>query len=306
MLVRFAAMALLAAPVLAQAPEDGAPPAAPTWTLTTGFRAPESAYYDTASGHVFVSSINGQILEKDGNGYISRLSPDGEMLDEMWVTGLDAPKGLRSDGGTLWVSDIDRVVGIDIASGAVTARVAVEGATFLNDLATGPDGTVYVSDSSQSRIYMVRDGRSSVFVEGAELVEQANGLLVDGGRLVLGTIGPAGGRGRGRGAAAGGHLFAFDLASRERTQVTTEPVGGIDGIEPDGRGGLLVTDVFGRRLLHVAPSGAVRTLVQFDGGGADFGYIAARRLAIVPFLNESRVAAYDLTALLPQVAPVVR
>jgi sugar lactone lactonase YvrE len=297
-------MALLAAPVLAQAPEGGAPPAAPTWTLTTGFRAPESAYHDPASGHVFVSSINGQILEKDGNGYISRLSPDGEMLEEMWVTGLDAPKGMRSTGGTLWVSDIDRVVSIDIASATITARVPVEGAVFLNDLATAPDGTVYVSDSSQSRIYMVRDGRSSVFVEGAEFVEQANGLLVDGSRLVLGTIGPAalagrGGRGRVRGAPAGGHLFAFDLATRERTQLTTEPVGGIDGIEPDGRGGLLVTDVFGRRLLHVAPSGQVRTLVQFDGGGADFGYVPSRRLAIVPFLNEHRVAAYDLTSLLP-------
>jgi len=293
---------LLAAPALAQSPSGGAPPAAPLWTLATGFSAPESAYYDDASGHVFVSSIGGQILEKDGNGYISRLSPEGEVLDAMWVTGLDAPKGLRSVGGTLWVSDIDRVVGIDIGSGEITARVAVEGARFLNDLATAPDGTVYVSDSTLSRIYMVRDGRSSVFVEGAELVEQANGLLVDGSRLILGTIGPAAGargRGRGRGAPAGGHLFAFDLVTRERTQVTTEPVGGIDGIEPDGRGGLLVTDVFGRRLLHVAASGAVRTLVQFGGGGADFGYVPSRRLAVVPFLGENSVAAYDLTSLLP-------
>jgi len=293
-------MALLAAPVLAQAPEDGAPPAAPLWTLTSGFSSPESAYYDPLSGNVFVSSINGQILDKDGNGYISRLSITGELLDQMWVTGLDGPKGLRSVGGTLWVSDIDRVVAIEIATGRITARVPVEGAQFLNDLATAPDGTVYVSDSNQSRIYLVQDGRSSVFVEGAELVEQPNGLLVDGTRLILGTIGPAGGgRGRGRGAQPGGHLFAFDLTTRARTQITTEPVGGIDGIEPDGRGGLLVTDVFGRRLLQVAPSGAVRTLVQFGGGGADFGYVPARRLAIVPFLGDGTVSGYDLASLLP-------
>lgn len=298
-------MALLTVPVLAQAPAGGAPSAAPLWSLDSGFASPESAYHDAVSGHVFVSSINGGILDKDGNGYISRLSPDGELLDAMWVTGLDAPKGMRSAGGTLWVSDVDRVVGIDIATGEIRARVPVEGAQFLNDLATAPDGTVYVSDSAQSRIYMVRDGRSSVFVEGAELVEQPNGLLVDGTRLILGTIGPAappgarGGGGRGRGAPAGGHLFAFDLETRERTQVTTEPVGGIDGIEPDGQGGLLVTDVFGRRLLHVAPSGAVRTIVQFAGGGADFGYIGASRRAIVPFLGEHRVDAFDLADLLP-------
>ena len=59
----------------------------------------------------------------------------------------------------------------------------IEGAQFLNDLATAPDGTVYVSDSTTLRVYQVRDGKSSVFVEGADVVEQPNGLLVDGGRL---------------------------------------------------------------------------------------------------------------------------
>jgi hypothetical protein len=78
--------------------------------------------------------------------------------------------------------------------------------------------------------------------------------------------------------------------------LTTQPVGGIDGIESDGRGGLLLTDVIGQRLLHVAPSGEVRTLAQFTAGGADFGYIVARRLAIVPFLFGNSVSAYDLSA----------
>ena len=64
-----------------------------------------------------MSSINGQILEKDGNGYISRLSPDGKVVSAKWVTGLNAPKGLRSAGGVLWVADIDEVVAIDIGSG---------------------------------------------------------------------------------------------------------------------------------------------------------------------------------------------
>ena len=39
--------------------------------------------------------------------------------------------------------------------------------------------------------YAIKDGKSSVFVEGADVVEQPNGLLVDGSRLILGTIGPA-------------------------------------------------------------------------------------------------------------------
>jgi hypothetical protein len=284
--------------VLAQA---DVPTLTPLWDLKGGFAAPESAYYHAASNSVFVSSINGQILDKDGNGYISRLTPDGQVVSAKWATGLNAPKGLRSVGNTLWVADIDEVVAMDIGSGKVTSRVKVEGATFLNDLATAPDGTIYISDSSGLRIYAVKDGKSSVFVAGADVVEQPNGLLVDGSRVILGTIGPAPTpgappAGRGQGAPRpSGHLFAFDLESKRRTQLTNENVGGIDGIEPDGSGGLLVTDVIGQRLLHVAKSGQVTALAKFTAGGADFGYIGAKRIAVVPFLFENRVAAYDLT-----------
>jgi DNA-binding beta-propeller fold protein YncE len=288
-----AAGLLLAAGALAVEPEQ-------VWQAE-GLDGPESAVLDAGGGVIYVSNVNGEANTADGNGYISKLALEGEILDKQWVTGLNAPKGLRSVGNTLWVADIDEVVGIDIGSGKITSRVKVEGATFLNDLATAPDGTIYTSDSSGLRIYATRDGKSSVFVEGADVVEQPNGLLVDGSRLILGTIGPAPTPGapppgRGQGAPRpSGHLYAFDLKTRQRTQLTTENVGGIDGIEPDGSGGVLVTDVIGQRLLHVAKSGQVRVLAKFTAGGADFGYVSAKRIAVVPFLFENRVTAYDLT-----------
>jgi hypothetical protein len=52
--------------------------------------------------------------------------------------------------------------------------------------------------------------------------------------------------------------------------------------------------VLGQRLLHVARSGQVTVLAKFSAGGADFGYIGTKRIAVVPFLFENRVAAYDL------------
>jgi len=292
--------AALAATLLAQSD----PTLTPVWNLTTGFAAPESAFYDAASNAIFVSSINGQILDKDGNGYISRLSPDGKVVAEKWATGVNAPKGLRSARGVLYAADIDTVVGFDLKSGREVSRTTIDGAVFLNDLATAPDGTIYVSDSTALKIFEVRNGTASVFVEGGNQVEQPNGLLVDGGRLILGSVGPAPVPGAPRGAAAGrgraavaGHLFAFDRKSKQRTLLTAEPVGGIDGIELDGRGGLIVTDVIGRRLLHVNKAGTVTVLAAFPAGGADFGYIAARKLAVVPFLASNSVAAYDLTNL---------
>ncbi|HEY7444814.1 MAG TPA: hypothetical protein VH701_20455 [Vicinamibacterales bacterium] len=315
----FFVFVLLITPLAAQAPPAQPAAAAPpaVWTITTDMSAPESAYYDALSKSVFVSSINGQIADKDGNGYISRLSPDGKVVNAKWATGLNAPKGLRSIGGTLWVSDIDEVVGVEIASGRITSRVAIEGARFLNDLATAPDGTIYVSDSQAFRIYAIKDGKASVFVEGEDAIETPNGVLVDGGRLIVGSLGrgvfgppptpggragapdaPPPGRGRGGPPGGGGRLFAFDLKTRQRTVITPEPIGGIDGIEPDGRGGYLVTDVFGSRILQVSSSGTTRTILQLAAAGADFGYIGAQRLAIVPYLFGNNVAAYDLTSAL--------
>ena len=319
----FLAIFVLSGSLLAQTqPAQDGPTLTPTWDLKGDFATPESAYYHAGSNAIYVSSINGQILDKDGNGYISKLSLDGKVVSAKWVTGLNAPKGIRSVGNTLWVADIDEVVSIEIKTGVVKARVKVDGAQFLNDLATASDGTVYVSDSNLSRIYAVKDGKSSVFVEGADVVEQPNGLLVDGDRLILGTIGPAPARGagpgrgpapaappsrgrgdappgpapaRGRGPAPNGHLFAFDRKTKQRSRITVSPVGGIDGIELDGAGGLLVTDVIGQRLLRVSSAGKVDVLATFSAGGADFGYIAKTRTAIVPFLFSNSVAAYDLT-----------
>jgi hypothetical protein len=316
-----------AAQAPAQQPQQGAAPApAAVWTVSADMAAPESAFYDATSNSIFVSSINGDVGAKDGNGYISRLAPDGRVVNAKWATGLNAPKGLRSAGGTLWVADIDEVVAIEISSGRITSRVKIEGAQFLNDLATAPDGTVYVSDSQAFRVYSVKDGKATVFVEGEDAVETPNGVLVDGNRLIVGSMGrgafgpppnqtpqgaqggrgapdapaaPAAQAGRGRGGApAGGRLFAFDLRTKARTVITPEPIGGIDGIESDGRGGYLVTDVFGSRLLHVTPSGAARPILQFTTAGADLGYIAARQIAVVPYLFGNSAAAYDLSSVL--------
>ena len=290
----------LAATLTAQAPpapQSAAAGPKPLWTVSSGLASPESAYYHPQSGSVFVSSINGGVLDKDGNGYLTRIANGGKVIGEKWATGLNAPKGIRSVGMVIWVADIDEVVGFELTAGGarLASRVRVEGAQFLNDLAAAPDGTLYVSDSNQSRIYMVKDGKSSVFVEGAVIEGQPNGLLVDGERLILGTIGRA---------PASGKLIAFDLQTRRAAPLTTENVGGIDGIEPAEKGAYFVTDVIGRRLLHVASDGKVKTLATFEQAGADIGVqpvtqqLAAAGTVFVPFLFSNSVAAYDLYPLI--------
>ena len=47
----------------------------------TGLDVPESVVFDPGSGALFVSSIGAEIMAKDRNGFISKVSPDGKMLE---------------------------------------------------------------------------------------------------------------------------------------------------------------------------------------------------------------------------------
>jgi len=279
--------AALAAISLAQADSV----AKPVWSVTEGMDSPESVYFDAASGFLYSSQIGGDAAAKDGNGRIVKLTVDGKIIDANWITGLNAPKGMRAYRGTLLVADIDEVVGIDIAGGRIASRVKTD-AKFLNDLATGPDGAAYATDSFQNRVYVVRNGVASVFVESPRL-ELPNGILVDGNKVIVATDGRPG---RGGGGTPGS-LFAIDIASREITQVTTQSIGTPDGLESDGRGGYIVADVGGGRISHVTASGEVRQIRQLDRQPADISFIPSRSLLVVPHLGLNRVSAYDLSDL---------
>ncbi|MBA2564759.1 MAG: hypothetical protein H0V09_04970, partial [Gemmatimonadetes bacterium] len=80
-----------------------------------GFLTPESVVHDEASDVYLVSNINGSPFAADDNGFISRLSPEGEVLDLRWIDGgneavnLNGPKGLAIRGDSLFAADLDSV-----------------------------------------------------------------------------------------------------------------------------------------------------------------------------------------------------
>jgi sugar lactone lactonase YvrE len=280
--------------------ESKVPPAVPTagpvaagWKATDGIATPESVYVDEGSGFIFTSQIDGDPNARDGNGRIVQLARNGRVVAADWVTGLHAPKGLRSRGRTLWTADLDEVLGIEIANGRITSRTRIEGA-MLNDVAVDGDGTVYVSDMMASRIHAIRNGMATVFAEGEQL-EWPNGLLVDGNRLIVG------GWGKPKpdfSTDVPGRLFALDLQTKQKTLITPEPLANIDGVELDGRGGYIVSDWRSGRILQVSATGEARELRQFMPGAADIAFVAKQSLLIVPHMNENIVASYDLSDVL--------
>ncbi len=299
----FAVATCLAACGSSQPATGGNPPAAAApaipvaapvtagWTTTTGIQTPESAYYDPASGYIFTSQINGAPDAKDGNGTIVKLNGDGSVVSATFVTGLNAPKGLRACLGTLWTADLNEVIGIDVRDGAVMSRVTIPDAKFLNDVECTTDGTVYVSDMMGNRIYAVKDGAASVFLDTAVL-DFPNGLLIDGDRLIVANWGQPSADFT---TKVPGRLTAFNLATKAKTDIGTASFGNIDGVENDGHGGFLISDYLLGKVMRVSAAGESTVVRQFKPGTADIGFVAAKGVLLVPHMNENQIAAYDIS-----------
>jgi hypothetical protein len=141
-----------------------------------------------------------------------------------------------------------------------------------------------------NKIYAVRDGKASVFVEGEQL-EHPNGLLVDGDRLIVGGWGSA--PKPDFTTDVPGHLFAIDLKTKAKTLITQAPFANIDGLEKDALGNYVVTDYLKGQVIRVS-NGQPQPVAQFMAGTADIGFMADHNMVIVPHMNENRIAAYTL------------
>ncbi|MCD4692290.1 MAG: hypothetical protein K8R79_05210, partial [Calditrichales bacterium] len=127
------------------------------WESPQKFKTPESVCYDAKRKIIYVANINGNPTTKDNNGFISKLSLTGKIVDLKWIKELNAPKGMGVFKGKLYVSDIDQVVEIDIDKSKILKRYEADGAKFLNDISIDKSGNVYISDMVANRIYRLKN-----------------------------------------------------------------------------------------------------------------------------------------------------
>lgn len=253
------------------------------WQTPSKLKVPESIKYDAARKVIYVSNINGAPTEKNGKGFISRISMDGKIISLQWITGLNAPKGMALWQDRLFVSDIDRIVEIDVGKGRILKQYPVPGAGFLNDVAVDEAGRVYVSDMAENNsvIYRLIKGKVSVFLRGAE-ISSPNGLFYRNKTLYVGNSGD-------------GRLKAVDVTSGAITTIVK--VGhGIDGLIRLADGGFIISDWSGRTEWITAQKKIV-TLLDTRAqkiNSADLEYIPQKRLLLIPTFFDNRVTAYRL------------
>lgn len=263
-----------------------------TWTLG-GFAHPESVELDIPHGVLYVSNLNGGPLDKDGNGYISIVSKDGKLIQQNWVTGLNAPKGMVIDGFKLFVSDIDQLVEIDTRTGKVTAKYDAAGAKFLNDTAVDADGNVYVSDIAKSTIWQLKDGKMSLWYDKPGF-QNPNGLrVIKGDKLLVAGFGT--GMHDDGAMDTKGNLLVIDLKTKELSNLGDgRGIGALDGLERNGRNGFYATDFNAGALYNVNPDGSFETVLDLAAGSADMDQFNNGHTVVIPQMLENEISGYSV------------
>jgi len=244
------------------------------WETDSVVAIPESVL--PVKNLLYVSLIDGGGWDADGKGGVAKLSTDGKILDAIWITALNAPKGMGIYGNRLYVADISDIVVIDIKNGKVEKKIAIDSAKGLNDITVTEKGIVYVSDSRTAKIWKLENDRPFLYLDS---IKGVNGLKAIENDLYIGS----------------GKLFLKADANRQVTKIAEFPQG-IDGIEPVDDGAFLLTAWVGF-IWYMYSDGRIETLwetSQQKKNTSDIGYDPEKKVVYVPTFNAKTVVAYRL------------
>ncbi len=262
------------------------------WESEAIYKLPESVIYDSKRDVLYVSNINEDGFKHLGNGFISKIRTNGEVIEMKWVLGLDAPKGLTIVNDRLYATDINSLVEIDIENARILNRYVAPAAVHLNDVAADAKGQVYAADTMTDSIYRLNAiGLFSLWLNTPGL-EAPNGLHVEGQNMIVASWGfPT----DGFNTEVPGHLKTVSLIDKKiKSLGNGKPVGNLDGVEADGNGGYYVTDWINGRLLTIRPDGEAETLLELSSGAADLEVILSKKLIIIPLMKDNKLVAYKI------------
>jgi hypothetical protein len=258
---------------------------------TSGFVGPESAVFDATRDEFYVSNMGTHGKDATpGDGFISRVSATGKLLELKWVTGFDNPKGLALVGGKLYVGDDKDLVEIDVAAARVAQRYAPpDGPGDFNDVTADPAGNVYVSSGRLGTLFRLHEGTFAAWYKlDRSKTGGLNGLKAEKDRLLLGgwSVRDADGK------EQLGHISTVSYTHQALGRLGNQPICHIDGLEPDGQGGYVVSDWLTGDVLHVSADGVPTPIMKLVRGTADLTYLIASRELVIPSMNENVLRAY--------------
>jgi hypothetical protein len=251
------------------------------WRSDTLLMTPESVIYDKSRDRLYVANLNFEPRKKDGNGFISIMSKDGNITNLRWIEGLSSPKGMAITGDTLFAADVDELVIMDINKGVIIRKISIPGAGMLNDITSDGEGALYISDTDANKIHIYSKGRITEWMTDG--LNGPNGLLAENNRLLVASQGSF-------------DFVAFDLKTKTG-KTLAEGVGRGDGIAYTGiEGYYIVTDWTGE-IFMINPDNSKISLLntkETETNTADIAYLSEEGLLLVPTFFKNSVVAYKL------------
>jgi hypothetical protein len=263
-----------------------------------GFATPESVEYYAAEDVYLVTNINGSPFAVDDNGFISKISPDGKVLDLKWIDGarsdtrLHGPKGAAISGNILYVADHDEVHLFELPSGKQITSVKIPGSTFLNGITPGGGGSVYTTDmgatsddgnfvsSGTDAVYQVfPDGRYEVIIKDKDM-GWPNGIVVNGKHLIVVTF-------------QSNEVYRV-LENGQRYMLPAPPTGSLDGLLAMDDGSLIMSSWAGSAIYRLDKNGSYSTVVDSLESPSDIGYDNKRNRLLVPLFLKDKIVIFPL------------
>jgi len=199
-------------------------------SLAQSYTNPESIVYDTNNDRYFISNKGGNtIVAMDSEGNLTNFVS----------TGLFEPKGLLIVGDTLISVNSTSVQGFKLSDASQVFNVAIEGSSFMNDVATDGKGNLYVSDSGTGMLYKLslKDATYSTLINSGI---SPNGLLFDeeSNAIILCNWG------------TNAKIQSFGLADNSLTTLVTTKFSNLDGLARDNCGNIYVSS-WGKNAVYV-------------------------------------------------------
>jgi sugar lactone lactonase YvrE len=245
------------------------------WVATGEFCEPETVL-PLPDNTLLVSNVCG--IHATGNGFLTLLDANGQVLDWRKVEGLDAPLGMARLADRLYLVDNNRLKIFAWPDYDLLETVDLE-TSVANDIAVAADGTVFVTDTARHQVIeRSADGTRSVLTGDARFTG-ANGIALHKGHLYIG----------------GQRLWRVDLSSRSVETIGPEWLTDIDGIEFEADGTLQVTPV-GGPLIRYRSGQDIEILAGEGISSANHGYADELQLALIPTGYDNSVIAIRIAS----------
>jgi hypothetical protein len=201
-----------------------------------GFNLPEGAVSD--GKFIYISNVGKDFkpLDKDGDGFISKLSLDGKILELKFLPQngkLDSPKGMAIVNNVLYVTDIDKILGFDLTDQKKTFELNFEAekTLLLNDLTAKDSSVLFVSAMDIHKIFQVNisDTPKYSWLRITPEIKKPNGLFWDEANKKL-YLGMFGREDNANGSKGDIGFISFDNDQQASYTELTSYQGNIDGL----------------------------------------------------------------------------